>query len=105
MSCCKDVQLGAVGVVFELELVDCNGSPVDISEATGLEMLFRSPRGTLLTKTATMTVPGTLGKITYTTVDGDLSVAGRWSRQARVTWPDGKSIPSGTAFFNVLPNV
>ena len=53
-------------------------SGADISSATNLQMIFESPRNTLVTKTALFTTDGSDGKIQYSITSSDLSAEGVW---------------------------
>ena len=67
-----------VGLVLELTIKDENDAIVNISAATVKQIKLRTPTNVYSTKTASFTTDGTDGKIRYTTVAGDLSVAGEW---------------------------
>lgn len=77
------------GTVFEVTLVDENDAAIDVSLATTQEIRFRKPDGVMDVQTSVFTTDGTDGKIEYTTVAGDLDVAGRWSIQGHVILPTG----------------
>lgn len=68
---------------FKIKDITKNGSPWTLTAAT---LYLVQPDGTILTKTATQLAPYEWG---YTTVAGDLSVAGEWRRYWLVT--DGSS--------------
>jgi len=78
-----------VGTVFEVTLMD-GSSVVNISTATTKEIYFQLPNGTKLTKSASFTTDGTDGKLRYTTVADDLSLAGGWRIQAHIITPAGQ---------------
>lgn len=79
-----EVHKDDVGTVFELTLKD-DGTVVDISSQTLLEIIFEKPDGTTVTKTASLTNTGTDGKMQYKTVAADLDVAGLWKLQGKIT--------------------
>ena len=54
-----------------------NDNPVSVAGASTLQIKFRTPGGTVKTKTASF-VSGSTTSITYTTVDGDLDEVGQW---------------------------
>lgn len=85
MSADKEIRLGDVGTQFIVTVKSANGSIVDISGFTTYEIFFKKPNGESETKTAALYTDGTDGKITYTTVDGDIDVAGLWRMQARLS--------------------
>lgn len=81
----NEVHLGDVGTTFILIVKD-NGSPVDISGATSLEIYLRPVGGNYLQKPAVLTTDGYDGKMQYVTVAGDLSVTGLWEIQGHLTF-------------------
>ena len=54
-----------------------NDNPISVAGSSTLQIKFRKPSGTVVTKTAAF-VTGSTTSITYTTVDGDLSEVGPW---------------------------
>src|SRR6185503_12074784 len=85
-----EVHVGDVGTVFEATVYDSDGTVVDISLASTLQMLFRKPNGTVVPKTATRSGSGVDGKMRYvTTLASDLDVAGGWSVQGVVAIGSG----------------
>ena len=54
-----------------------NDNPISVAGASTLQIKFRTPSGTVKTKTAAF-VTGSTTTITYTTVDGDLDEVGNW---------------------------
>ena len=54
-----------------------NDNPISVAGASVLQIKFRTPSGTVKTKTAAF-ISGSTTTITYTTVDGDLSDVGLW---------------------------
>ncbi len=85
----NEVHLGDVGTTFILIVKD-NGSPVDISGATSLEIFLRPVGGNNLVKPAVITTDGYDGKMQYVTVDGDLNVTGLWEIQGHVVFGTNK---------------
>lgn len=53
------------GFIREIQFVDDNNSPIDISQATVKTLAFVDPMGTTVEKTANFTTDGTDGKIRY----------------------------------------
>jgi DUF4097 and DUF4098 domain-containing protein YvlB len=82
----SDIQVGTVGL--ELEITVYEGDVVvDLSTATGLNIVLRKPNGTVLIKTASFSTDGTDGEIYYKTITGDIDVNGMWRVQAHVVSP------------------
>lgn len=79
------IHVGDVGTVITLTIYEDDGTTVvDVSSATTKTIYFKKPDGTKLAATAGFTTTGTDGKIAYTTVAGDVSVAGVWEVQGYV---------------------
>jgi len=83
MSCSTDVRVGDIGVTFKVTIEDC-GTVVDVSAASTKQILLYKPDGTVLTKTASFYTDGTDGIIKYSTISGDLNIAGFWRIEAYV---------------------
>jgi hypothetical protein len=83
------VQKGDIGVVIVLTIKDQDDNIEDISLATTKDIYLKSPNGTLKQKTGAFTANGVDGRLQYTTISGDLDVAGDWWAQANVELPDG----------------
>ncbi len=85
----NEIHVGDVGTAFERTITE-GATAVNISSATLMQLVFRKPDGTTMTKTAVWTTTGTDGKLRYVTIAGDLSVAGQWGLQAYVEMNGGK---------------
>jgi len=84
----NEVHQWDTGTVFQVTLSDAS-SAVDLSSANSMDLIFKKPDLTTLTKEASFVNSGTDGKIKYSTQSGDLSVTGVWTLQAHVTLPTG----------------
>lgn len=82
MSCCN-IHVDDIGTQLVVQVTE-SGSAVDISAATGLQIILRKPDGISYTKSASFYTDGADGKIVYTTVDGDINAAGRYKIQGKV---------------------
>jgi len=82
----KEVHVGDIGTVFEIELQD-DGVAVDLSNVNTASVIFQKPDKTSVTKTGTVDVDSSLVK--YTTISGDLDQAGRWKLQVLVQMAAG----------------
>ena len=89
MAILEDVHLGDIGTAFTVTITDkqANGTTIvaDISSATLKQLVFKKPNGNKLTKTAAFVTDGTDGKITYTTISGDIDIIGTWKLQGIIT--------------------
>lgn len=99
----NEIHLNDIGTLFIFTIQEST-SPVNLSSALVRQMLFKTPSGSILTKSASLVTDGTDGKIKYATVSGDLSVAGAWSLEAYVELTTG-SWHSDISYFDVYPNV
>jgi hypothetical protein len=69
---------GNIGVVFELTFVDEDDEPIDLRDATLLELIFVKPDCAETTQTPTLT--GVKGEVRYvTTATTDLDQSGGWA--------------------------
>ena len=104
----KTVRVADAGVVFNVQFVEPDPNdpdveiPKDISDATLLEIIFRRPNPILTSfaKTASFITDGVDGRITVTTVVGDLDTVGRWALEGHVVTPTGE-FTSERGFFDV----
>ncbi len=69
------------GIAIEL-LID---SGVDISAATNLQMIFKTPRGNNITETAAFFTDGTDGLLQYVITATDLEGEGIWKVRGKYT--------------------
>jgi len=76
--------LGDTGTAYRATIKDQDGVVVDVSGATTKEIIFRSPAGVLLTKTATLFTDGTDGIIQYKTLAGEINEVGTWEWEPHV---------------------
>lgn len=85
MNCCDfNVQIGSVGFDLVVQFLDCEGAKdLSVLAANVYEIRLKNPNGVVLQRPAALLSDGTDGKIHYTTVAGDLDVAGEWKIQGR----------------------
>ena len=112
MSCCGSgelaVRVGNIGVVFEVDVIDQDGNPVDISNAviTTRQIIFVKPRiKTRLAKTGVLVNDGTDGKMKYTSVSGDLDEVGVYKIQASIVFVSGATLTTDIGTFEVAENL
>lgn len=103
MACTEEIHVGDIGTVFEVTIKD-GSSVVDISSATALQIIFKKPDDSSLTKIAIFSSDGTDGKMKYTSVANDLNISGSWRLQGRVVMPVGEW-RSTTGNFGVYKNL
>lgn len=84
-----EIHVGDIGTVIIFTITDQDGAIVDVSTASTKQVFLRRPSGSVLTKTASFTTNGTDGKIQYTTISGDINMAGNWYAQAYVVTAAG----------------
>jgi len=83
----NEIHVGNIGTVFERIIVE-DGELVDISGADPMKFRFSQPDGTVIEKDAILVTDGIDGKLKYTTIKDDLSVAGTWKLQVVLTIGD-----------------
>jgi hypothetical protein len=98
-----EIHVGDVSTVFRFTVKD-GASIVDISDLDTLQVIFRKPDGTTLTKTATYVTDGTDGLMKYIIAEGDIDVAGMWRVQGRVSNSE-QNWYSDIQSFKVFPNL
>jgi hypothetical protein len=98
-----EVHVNDIGTEFRITLTE-EGTAVDISAATSLQILIRKPSDTLLELEADLYTDGTDGVITYTSVDGDLDEVGTHKIQGKIEI-DGGVFYSSIGSFKVHHNV
>ena len=84
----NEIHKDDVGIQFRIT-VNEDGSAKNLSGFSTLQLIFKKPSGSKLTKTASFLTDGTDGIITYTSASGDLDEDGNWFIQARIA--DGGS--------------
>lgn len=77
------IQAGAIGLIMTLTIEE-DGAAVNISSATTKKIKIRKPGGSVLEKDALFVTNGSDGKLTYTTIDGDIDKVGDYKVQAYV---------------------
>ena len=98
-----EIHVEDVGTEFRI-LITEEGTAVDLSTATLLQIIFRKPDSTTLEVDADYYTDGTDGLIKYNVVDGDIDQAGQWRIQAYVEVGSAKYC-SSTGTFKVLCNL
>ncbi len=78
------VFVGDIGTAFRGTFKE-DGTAIDISSASVMQIKFEKPDGTIVTQTASFFTDGTDGVIEYLSVSGDLSIGGKWRLQGFVT--------------------
>lgn len=82
------VHKGDIGTVFQCTFKDQDGSVVDLSGYTSVQIIFLKPDHTAETKDMTVTDAAN-GVANYTTVSGDIDQAGYWEYQGKAVIPSG----------------
>ncbi len=84
----SEIHINDVGTRF-LATIQDNGTVVDISSASQIQMIFRRPSDEVFYRTGSLLTSGIDGKVYYDTVSGDLSNVGMHKLQAKVYLPSG----------------
>ncbi len=100
------IQKGAIGKVFEFQVFESEGVPLNISAASVLEVMFKDPNELVVTYTAELSGDGTDGKFRYTTdTSGILNVVGEWSVQGYYEIDDSPRDYTAISTFSVGGNL
>ncbi len=104
----EQAHVNDIGTTFRVTVYDISStggtSAANISDATSLVFYFQKSNCSVISRTAQFTNDGTDGLIQYTTVDGDLDIAGNWSLQAKVVTLGG-SWKTDVGYFIVHENL
>lgn len=102
----SEIHVGDVGTSFRPTIYD-GSTVVDLTDALTLQMIFRKPDNTTITKTATYPTGGTGsdGVIEYVSVDGDLDIAGLWKLQCYLVLCDNTKWHTDLYDFKVYYNL
>ena len=93
-----------IGTIFELYITDTAGVAINVSTASVKYFYFQNPSGNKMRRTAAFKTTGVDGKLTYTTLLGDIDEVGTWSVQGYVETSLGKFYTE-KATFRVYPNL
>lgn len=99
----SEVHIGDQGTLFVVTLFKEDGTILNVSAATTLQMIFKPPTATHIIKTASMVTDGTDGKI-QVVMGNDFAEAGNWTLQAHVI-DGGNENYSSFSHFTVKENV
>lgn len=99
-----EIHVNNIGTTFKCT-IEFNSQAQNISAATTKQIILTRPDGTRLVKTASFYTDGSDGIIMYTTVDGDLSVAGLWRIQGYVVLSASEAYYSNIKTFTVYGNL
>lgn len=89
----EEVHVGDVGVQLEYELLkSVSGvvTPLDVSDASLIQLTYQRPSGLPLIVNASLINDGTDGLVKYITQPGDLNVKGNWKVQVYIEIDDKK---------------
>ena len=107
-DCNNEIHENDVGTEFIVTIVECDASgvetPIDISSASNMEIVFLKADATKDTFAASFVTDGLDGEMHYFTLAGDLTPAGNYKLQGIVTTPAGKWY-STREKFKVVPNL
>ena len=83
-----EIHVDDIGTQFEITIKD-GDNLVNLSAATDMTIIFQKPDKITIEKIATLLTDGTDGRMKYSTIVGDLNIAGNWKIQAKVSLPAG----------------
>jgi hypothetical protein len=95
------VVAGDYGHVMDLTVQDVDTeAAADLSSYTTVQVEFKDPGGSIVTKTAAFATDGSNGVVRYTLADGDIHVGGKWAVRAKLS-KDGALLRSVWEDFTV----
>lgn len=97
----NEIHVGDVGTVFSLNIYQ-DGELADLSPAIDLKFIFLKPDGVCIERTASIGANNHI--MTYTSIAGDLDVAGSWKMQGKVTFA-ASSFSTDAQKFKVYDNI
>jgi hypothetical protein len=89
MSVIRKVQQHNIGTTIRMRLKDQAGEPLDLTDATTVEIWVRKTSGATAVWPAVVSGAPTEGVLEHATIAGDLDEFGRWEIQGHVVVPDG----------------
>ena len=92
-----DIHVGDIGTIIDVTIKEAGVAAV-ISSATVREFRFQKKDKTTFDKTVAFKTDGTDGILTYTTVVGDIDLAGRWYVQAYLEMPSWEGFTAKVTF-------
>lgn len=103
----EEIHVGDVGTEFRDTIKDGCGDAaavVDVSSVSTKTYRFKKPDGTTIDRTASFYTDGTDGIVYYTTVAGDLDMAGTWKKQIILDFGTNE-FRTDIQSFRVYPNL
>lgn len=100
----NNIHVGDIGVNFFATILDENSNVIDLSSATSMYFNFKRPNNTSFSVIPSFYSDGTDGNLVYSTVSGDISLAGLYSLQVAVTTP-AQSFSTDISTFRVERNI
>lgn len=95
-----DIFADDYGTIFEVTVLE-NNAAINLTAATLVQFIFTSPGRPTVVKTASFSTDGADGKVRITTAQGDISAAGVWYLQVKITFA-GSQFRTEVAQFNVV---
>lgn len=80
-----EITINDIGTSLQITIEESD-AVVDVSAATGLGIILKSPSGVESTKSASNVTDGSDGQIQYITDADDINEVGIWSYRGRVTY-------------------
>jgi hypothetical protein len=81
-------------------LKETDGTPIDLTTATGVQLVVKKADGTgAWKKAAAFVTPRTEGKVQYNWVAADTSNSGTFNAEFEIAWPGGiQTVPNNNYF-------
>jgi hypothetical protein len=84
----QEIHQNDIGTRFILTVKE-NNNVIDLSTASQIDLIFKTPSKSVFTRTASLLNNGADGKIFYDTIQDDLSEVGMYKIQAKVFFLNG----------------
>lgn len=92
---------GSTLPALEMQLVETDGTPVDLTTATGVEFRMGITPGSPKVDAAAIVVTASEGRVKYEWVSGDVDTVGIYNGEWVVTFDDGVQVVPSSGFVEV----
>lgn len=93
----SDIFVNDIGTTIKFTVMQ-DGSAIDVSTATVKKVKFQRKDKTTFSRDVSFVTDGTDGLVSYTTVNGDLDQAGKWTAQLYMELPSWSGHTSKITF-------
>jgi hypothetical protein len=93
----NDTKPALIAILQELD-----GTPIDLTSATGIEIVVKSAEGAFQWKKTATFVDKPEGQVQYTWESADTAAAGTYNAEFEITWPDGIQTVPNDNYFQII---